>query len=125
MDYPGQAIVCISDTTGAPLIKTKILENLPILKYSPPSYNSFGIFPTLKVPFQNNTVVVKQSSIGFGVGLFTKRNIEKGELISFYSGFIITPNGGVNPFERSRRSLKEFHYEELFIFDEKIIFQSK
>ena len=100
MDYPGQAIVCISDTTGAPLIKTKILENSPILKYSPPSYNSFGIFPTLKVPFQNNTT-------------------------SFYSGFIITPNGGVNPFERSRRSLKEFHYEELFIFDEKIIFQSK
>ena len=43
-------------------------------------------------PFENNTVAVNQSSIGFGEGLFTKRNIEEGELISFYSGFIITPN---------------------------------
>ena len=40
-------------------------------------------------PFENNSVVVRQSHIkGAKEGLFTIRNIGKGELVSFYSGFL-------------------------------------
>ena len=63
-------------------IKTIVKKNSHVLSYSPPSYNSFGVPPTQMDPFENNTVEVKQSE--YGEGLFSKRDIKKGELICFF-----------------------------------------
>ena len=58
------------------------------LTYDSPSYHEFGTLPTLMDPFENNTVAVRKSDIE-GEGLFTIRPVANGELISFYSGYII------------------------------------
>ena len=58
------------------------------LTYDSPSYHEFGTDPTLMDPFENNTVVVRKSDIE-GEGLFTIRPVAKGELVSFYSGYIV------------------------------------
>ena len=58
------------------------------LTYDSPSYHEFGTLPTLMDPFENNTVAVRKSDIE-GEGLFTTRPVANGELISFYSGYIV------------------------------------
>ena len=100
--------ICFITWFNCFFIKIKQKENSPILKYSPPSYNSFGISATQSDPFERNTVEVRESPTGFGEGLFTKRKIEKGEFLSFYSGYFITI-GTINPFERRNMSGKELY----------------
>ena len=79
--------VCLSDRNTL-TVSTRVTLHTK-LTYSPPSYSSFGVPPTLMDPFENNSVVVRQSHIkGAKEGLFTIRNIGKGELVSFYSGFL-------------------------------------
>ena len=79
---------CVSES-GNVKIKVEQNKNSPNLTYSPPSYSSFGLPPTQGDPFEENTVDVKESTIeGAEEGLFATRDIEKGELVSFYSGFI-------------------------------------
>ena len=60
------------------------------LTYDSPSYHDFGTDtdPSLMDPFENNTVTVRKSDIE-GEGLFTTRPMAKGELVSFYSGYIV------------------------------------
>ena len=49
------------------------------------------LIPLLPDPFEKNSVEVKKSTIkDANEGLFLIRNIKKGELISFYSGFLNT-----------------------------------
>ena len=49
-------------------IETEALGDLPELRYSPPSYHSFGLAPTQPDPFEDNTVEVKSSD-----SLYTSR----------------------------------------------------
>ena len=79
---------CISDS-GNVKITVEEDNNSLNLTYSPPSYHSFGLPPTQADPFEVNTVEVRESTIdGAEEGLFSIRDIEKGELVSLYSGFI-------------------------------------
>ena len=93
-------------------IKTKVKENSPTLTYSPPSYNSFGSHPTQRDPYEDNTVEVKASSIrnngtSIGDGLFVKRNVKKGEVVAFYSGYCIRRGTAISPLEKGVLSPKE------------------
>ena len=79
--------VCLSDSNTL-TVSTRVTHHTK-LTYSPPSLTSFGVPPTLMDPFENTSVVVRASHIkGSHEGLFTIRDIHKGELISFYSGFL-------------------------------------
>ena len=85
-----------AEGAGAGLVlHTAPLEHSPALAYSPPSYHSFGLPPTQRDPFENNTVAVRQSIIGDmeerdrGEGLFTVREVKRGEVVSFYSGYVV------------------------------------
>ena len=66
------------------------------LTYDSPSYHDFGTDPSLMDPFENNTVTVRKSDIE-GEGLFTTRLVAKGELVSFYSGYIVHRDFIVSP----------------------------
>ena len=93
---------CYNDHGKLLAIKTKVKENSPTLTYSPPSYNSFGQSPTQRDPYEDNTVEVKASTIriSIGDGLFVKRNVQKGEVVAFYSGYCVKTNTSITPFER-------------------------
>ena len=50
------------------------IRDKTVLKYSPPSYHSFGLPPNQEDPFESNTVRVGRSGmLGGGEGLFTTR----------------------------------------------------
>ena len=86
-----------AEEAGAGLVlHTAPLDHSPALAYSPPSYTSFGLPPTQRDPFENSTVAVRESVIGDvmeardkGQGLFTVREVRRGEVVSFYSGYVI------------------------------------
>ena len=91
--------VCLSDRNTL-TVSTRVTHDTK-LTYSPPSYSSFGLPPTLMDPFENNSVIVRQSHIqGADEGLFTTRDIGKGEVISFMSGFINNCDYLVMPLDR-------------------------
>ena len=91
--------VCLSDRNTL-TVSTRVTLHTK-LTYSPPSYSSFGLPPTLMDPFENNSVIVRQSHIqGADEGLFTTRDIGKGEVISFMSGFINNCDYLVMPLDR-------------------------
>ena len=46
------------DADGLLTISTKIDPNSPKLTYHPPNYHTFGVPPTQRDPFENNTVEV-------------------------------------------------------------------
>jgi len=81
-------------------IKTKITLDSLELAYNPPTYHSFGLPATQMDPFENNTVVVKNSEIE-GEGLFATRDVAKGDLLSFYSGFFVHKDFIFNPLNRT------------------------
>ena len=96
-----------AEGAGAGLVlHTAPLEHSPALTYSPPSYHSFGLPPTQRDPFENNTVAVRQSIIGDmeerdrGEGLFTVREVKRGEVVSFFSGYMVMEDHVTNPFAR-------------------------
>jgi len=73
----------------------------PTVAYSPPSHYSLGAPPTLKDPMESVTVEVKQSRIpGAASGLFLTRSVIKGEVVAFYSGFIIHCESSLRPLDR-------------------------
>ena len=94
------------------LPKIKQKQDSPILQYSPPSHNSFGKNPIQRDPFESNSVEVKESTLGFGEGLFTSRYIRKGDFICFYSGYFIK-GGAFNQFERRNVSKKKIIKTEM------------
>ena len=97
-------------------VHTRATRPAPRLTYSPPSYHSFGLPPTQRDPFENNTVAVRQSIIGDmeerdrGEGLFTVREVKRGEVVSFYSGFIIKKKQVMNKLSLLPHSFKEEVY---------------
>ena len=90
---------CLTNTslprlTTAPSTRTR-------LTYSPPSYSTTGLPPTIMDPFENNTVEVRPSHIpGSNQGLFTTRPVGRGELVSFYSGFLVHCDYILSPLHR-------------------------
>ena len=55
----------------------------------------------MRDPFENNSVEVKISHIrGSDEGLFTTRDIRRGELISFYSGLFLDCDSIIMPLTR-------------------------
>ena len=108
-----------AEGAGAGLVlHTAPLEHSPALTYSPPSYHSFGLPPTQRDPFENNTVAVRQSIIGDmeerdrGEGLFTVREVKRGEVVSFYSGFIIKKKQVMNKLSLLPHSFEEEVYNK-------------
>ena len=85
------------------------------LTYSPPAYYHFGVDPLQMDPFENNTVEVRNSVIE-GEGLFSKRLIRKGELVSFYSGLFIHKNSVISPINKTahKMSVVERNYIEKY-----------
>ena len=72
------------------IIKTKDTSDVP-LKYSPATFFSFGSDPVTEDPYESRTVTVKTSLIaGAGQGLFARRRLRRGELVSFYGGLVLT-----------------------------------
>ena len=67
---------------------SKFRDNL--ITYSPPNFYSFGVSPNFTDPFEKSTVFVRPSTFeGAGQGLFARRAVRAGHLISFYSGLIL------------------------------------
>ena len=95
--------------------------NEEILSYSPPTFYSFGVPPLLPDPFERNTITVKGSNIeGANEGLFVKRNIKKGELISFYSGYLNTCAALLDHLLMDRRvgrSINRLNQNALAVYD--------
>ena len=61
-----------------------------VLSYNPPNFYSFGLPTNLTDPFEKSTVFVRPSTFeGAGQGLFARRAVRAGHLISFYSGLIL------------------------------------
>ena len=68
---------------------SKFRDNL--ITYSPPNFYSFGVSPNFTDPFEKSTVYVGPSSVrGAGQGLFTRRRVRAGHLVSFFSGLVLS-----------------------------------
>ena len=98
--------LCLHNSSLASL-STEPSHNLS-LTYSPPSYSSTGLPPTIMDPFENNTVEVRPSHIpGSNEGLFTTRPVARGELVSFYSGFVTKCDNILSPLHRRKFNTKD------------------
>ena len=95
-----------------------------LLTYSPPSHYSTGIHPHITDPFEDNTVgwmilsfpssymtsssdckvrVARSLIPGAGEGLFVTREVTRGELVAFYSGFVNTCAASYTHLQLDRR----------------------
>ena len=84
-----------------------------LLTYSPPSFYSFGLPTNLTDPFESSTVYVGLSSVrGAGQGLFVRRPVRAGQLVSFFSGLILDCVRGAARSSLDRRVEEE---EEKFV----------
>ena len=63
--------------------------NSPIFRYKRPNGWSMGYDYTLTDPYERRTSYISKSRFD-GEGVFAKRNIKKGELVSYYGGIIQT-----------------------------------
>eukprot|EP00088_Acartia_fossae_P013039 TRINITY_DN16753_c0_g1_i2.p1 TRINITY_DN16753_c0_g1~~TRINITY_DN16753_c0_g1_i2.p1 ORF type:complete len:220 (+),score=19.68 TRINITY_DN16753_c0_g1_i2:84-743(+) len=73
----------------------------PLLTYSPPSHYSLGVDALHSDPFEEGTVEVRESNIpGAKQGLYTRRDILAGEVITFYSGYVIDCDSSLRPLDR-------------------------
>ena len=106
---------CLNNITSLASINTEPSHEMR-LTYSPPSYSSTGLPPTVMDPFENNTVEVRQSHIpGSKEGLFTTRAVARGELVSFYSGFLTHCKYIVSPLHRRRPELREILKTKMWV----------
>jgi histone-lysine N-methyltransferase SETD7 len=87
----------------------------PTVAYSPPSHYSLGAPPTLKDPMESVTVEVEQSRIpGAASGLFLKRAVIAGEVVAFYSGFIIHCESSLRALDRRELSNDAEHERNMY-----------
>ena len=76
------------------ITSTRRNRDTPV-NYSPPNFYSFGLPTKLTDPFEKSTVFVGPSKVeGAGQGLFMRRALRAGQLISFYSGLILDCDEG-------------------------------
>jgi histone-lysine N-methyltransferase SETD7 len=88
----------------------------PTLTYSPPTHHSLGVEdPTLPDQYEARTVevLVSQQS-GAQEGLFTLRQVEAGEIVAFYSGFIIHCESSLRALDRREMSDEEEHERNMY-----------
>jgi len=87
----------------------------PLLTYSPPSHYSLGINPLQRDPFEEGRVEIRQSSIpGAMQGLYSRTDIQAGEVITFYSGYIIDCDSSLRPLDRRDLSDEEEHVRNMY-----------
>jgi len=87
----------------------------PVLSYSPPSHFSLGVDPLQKDPYEGRTVEVLPSSIpGANYGLFATRDVIAGEVISFYSGYILHCDSSLRALDRRELSDEEEHVRNMY-----------
>jgi len=84
----------------------------PNLFYSPPSHYSLGApDPLLPNPYESRTVEVRESSHeGAGEGLWATRDLLPGEVVAYYSGFIIHCESSLRALDR-RELTDELEHE--------------
>ena len=71
------------------ITRTSRFRDTP-LSYNPPHFYSFGVPTNLTDPFEKSTVFVRPSTFeAAGQGLFVRRAVRAGQLVSFYNGFIL------------------------------------
>lgn len=87
----------------------------PILTYSPPSHYSHGVHPLQRDPYEENTVEVLQSLLpGGNDGLFAKRDIQRGDILAFYGGYMISCNSSLRALDRKEYSDEEEHHRNMY-----------
>ena len=84
-----------------------------LISYSPPNFYSFGVSPNLTDPFEKSTVYVGPSSVqGAGQGLFLRRRVRAGHLVSFFSGLVLNCVLGASRSAFNRRLEEEVEKHE-------------
>jgi len=87
----------------------------PLLTYSPPSHYSLGIDALHRDPYEEGRVEVQHSSIpGAMQGLYARQDIHAGEVITFYSGYIIDCDSSLRPLDRRDLSDEEEHVRNMY-----------
>merc|ERR1719481_755531 len=87
----------------------------PPLEYSPPSHYSLGAPPTLKDPYEAVTVEVQPSLIPKAAyGLFLARSVIAGEIVAFYSGFVINCESSLRALDRRELSDQAEHDRNMY-----------
>jgi len=89
--------------------------NGPVLSYSPPSHYSLGGEALQQDPFEVATVEVRESGIeGAKDGLFALRDIIAGEVLTFYSGYIINCDSSLRALDRRDLNDEEEHVRNMY-----------
>merc|ERR1711971_1336962 len=87
----------------------------PPLKYAPPSHYSLGVNPLQSDPYEKKITEVRQSSLpGAHDGLFAIRPILSGEVVAFYSGFIIHCDSALRALSRMEFTDEEEHVRNMY-----------
>ena len=87
----------------------------PLLSYSPPSHYSLGAPTTLRDPYEAATVEVLPSLIrGAHSGLFLNRPVVPGEIVAFYSGFVIHCEASLRALDRREISEQSEHERNMY-----------
>lgn len=87
----------------------------PVLNYSPPSHYNLGIDPLQRDPYEKRTVEVQKSSIlGAHQGLFAVRDVIAGEVLSFYSGYMLSCDSSLRALDRRDLSDEEEHVRNMY-----------
>ena len=87
----------------------------PVLEYSPPSHYSLGLQPTHRDPFEEVTVEVRPSLIdGANSGLFLSRSAISGQIVAFYSGFVIHCESSLRALDRRELSDEAEHDRNMY-----------
>jgi len=87
----------------------------PVMAYSPPSHYSYGVHPLQRDPYESRTVQVRKSEeAGAQDGLFTTREVLSGEVLAFYSGFIIYCESSLRALDRRELSDEEEHVRNMY-----------
>jgi len=85
------------------------------LTYSPPSHYSVGGCSSLEDPYEARTVQVARShNEEANQGLFTKREVMSGEVLAFYSGYIINCESSLRALDRRELSDAEEHVRNMY-----------
>jgi hypothetical protein len=87
----------------------------PVLHYSPPSHYDLGAAPTLRDPMEATTVEVLPSLIkGAASGLFLARGAIAGEVVAFYSGFVIHCESSLRALDRRELTDRAEHERNMY-----------
>jgi len=85
------------------------------LTYSPPSHYSYGGCSSQEDPYESRTVhVARSQKEAANQGLFTRRDVMSGEVLAFYSGYIINCESSLRALDRRELSDAEEHERNMY-----------